>query len=232
MDETEFDRFADQYYELHTQYTKYSGEDPDFFFEYKIRDVATALPESLDKPINILDFGTGIGSSVPYLKKYFSVSELTGIDVSRRSLGIARPRFPGLAHYVVVSGETLPFRDAQFDLVFTSCVFHHIPHRAHLPIFREIHRVLKKDGDFFLFEHNPRNPLTVRTVKACPFDENAELIDAKPMSVRLREAGFVTTTLRYRLFFPGFLRQLRSLEKYMMWIPLGAQYYIHANRIV
>ena len=232
MDENEFDKFAEQYYETHAKHTKYSGEDPDFFFEYKIRDIAAALTKSLDTPIKILDFGAGIGSSVPYFKKYFSESELTSIDISGRSLGIARSRFPDLANFVIVKGEALPFHDAQFDLIFTACVFHHIPHRAHIPIFREICRVLREDGDFFLFEHNPRNPFTVKTVKECPFDENAVLIDAKPMSVRLREAGFLKTTLRYRLFFPGFLRKLRGLEKYMMWIPFGAQYYIKANRLI
>ena len=44
-------------------------------------------------------------------------------------------------------GSKLPFDDSQFDIVFTSMVFHHIEHRLHAGILSEIYRVLKKDGE-------------------------------------------------------------------------------------
>jgi hypothetical protein len=34
--------------------------------------------------------------------------------------------------------------------------------------------------------------------------------------------------VRYRVFFPRFLRALRNLERWMTWLPLGAQYYVLA----
>ena len=40
MEEKEFDKFADEYYNIHSRNIAASGESPDFFAEYKIKDVA------------------------------------------------------------------------------------------------------------------------------------------------------------------------------------------------
>jgi hypothetical protein len=82
----------------------------------------------------------------------------------------------------------------------------------------------------FVFEHNPLNPLTRHVVNSCEFDENAELIMAPTMRRRVREAGFGTAEVRYRIFFPHLLRALRPLEPLMTWLPLGAQYYVAARK--
>jgi hypothetical protein len=80
-----------------------------------------------------------------------------------------------------------------------------------------------------VFEHNPFNPLTVHAVDTCPFDEHACLIRAKVMRRRFADAGFAGHT-RYRIFFPHLLGFLRPLERFMTWLPLGAQYYIVASK--
>ena len=43
MDEVEFDKFADEYRDLHAANIKLSGEDPEYFAEYKVVDIATEL---------------------------------------------------------------------------------------------------------------------------------------------------------------------------------------------
>jgi hypothetical protein len=80
-----------------------------------------------------------------------------------------------------------------------------------------------------LFEHNPLNPLTRHAVNTCPFDENAVLIGAPTMRRRVHEAGFGNARVKYRIFFPHFLRTLRPLEPKLTWLPLGAQYYVVAR---
>jgi SAM-dependent methyltransferase len=232
MDAAEFDKFADEYAKLHGRSVAASGETPEFFAEYKVRDVRRhfdARP-ALRSPSRILDFGTGVGVSIPWFAKHFPDAALTGVDVSRRSLDVARGRFPGLAELVQFDGETLPFEAGRFDLVFAACVFHHIDHGRHLGLLREIARVLAPGGLFFVFEHNPHNPLTRHAVRACPFDDNAVLIGARSMRARMAEAGFGRTALRYRIFVPGFLRRLRPLEAALAWCPLGAQYGVRARR--
>jgi ubiquinone/menaquinone biosynthesis C-methylase UbiE len=229
MDVSEFDKFAHSYRDMHTKSIAASGENPEYFAEYKIKDVAREVQAAkLPADLKILDFGCGIGGSVPYFRQHLPGAELTGIDVSQKSLDIAEERFPGAATYLAFDGKILPFADRTFDVVFTACVFHHIPEEQHEPLLAEIRRVLKPNGQFFIFEHNPRNPLTLSAVNNCPFDENAVLIDASLMLKRIRAAGFGQMRPVYRIFFPRMLSGLRFLEPLLTWVPFGAQYYIRA----
>ena len=85
-------------------------------------------------------------------------------------------------------------------------------------------------GRLFVFEHNPLNPLTRHAVNTCAFDEHAKLVLAPAMRRRALEAGFPSATVRYRIFFPNALRRLRPLETKLAWLPLGAQYYVMAQK--
>lgn len=225
MGKPEFDLVAADYRAQHAASIRLSGESADFFAEYKIADVAGALDEIGVAPRDILDFGCGVGESLAHLQARFPNGRLRGVDVSGESVTVARNRSGMAALLSVYDGEHLPFADASFDLVFTACVFHHIPSADHQRVLKEIRRVLRPDGHFFLFEHNPWNPATRHAVANCPFDVNAILIAAPEMRRRLMHAGFPAVESRYRLFFPRLLRWLRPLERQLAWLPLGAQYY-------
>ena len=90
--------------------------------------------------------------------------------------------------------------------------------------------MLCSHGVVIVFEHNPINPLTLYTVKHCPFDENAQLIRASTLKQRIEDAGLVDLSVSYRVFFPDFLKPLRAIEKWMAWLPLGAQYYVTGGK--
>jgi ubiquinone/menaquinone biosynthesis C-methylase UbiE len=226
--EAEFDKFADEYEQEHAASIRLSGETPAFFAHYKINDVAAVLQRRGKKPLRILDFGAGVGNSLGPMREAFPDSEIVLLDPSSQSLDIARTRFPGKAHCQPFDGQTIPYGDNHFDLVFTACVFHHIPAEFHVGLLAEIGRVMKPGGSFFLFEHNPWNPLTLHAVRNCSFDENAVLINAGQMKSRMAQAGFFNTETVYRLFFPRFLAKLRPLERYLATVPMGAQYFVHA----
>lgn len=231
MDESEFDKFAEEYKTLYKGVIGITGEDTDFFAEYKIKDTKEISKTSkYQDNLSILDFGSGIGESVPFFLKYFPSSELTCIDVSQKSLDIGMSRFKDDANFVHFDGQRIPYEDSSFDLIFTACVFHHIPVQSHELLLSEIFRVLKPEGTFVVFEHNPYNFLTVRAVNACPFDENAVLIRANDFDRKLTRAGLVDRKLRYRIFFPRILKWLRPIEKYITWLPLGAQYYVAGKK--
>lgn len=233
MDEAEFDKFADEYYAMHAASISASGEGPEYFAEYKIIDIAREhglCSGTKNASLKILDFGAGNGGSVPYVHKHFPSGQLTCLDVSRRSLEIAEKRFPSLAHYVHFDGTHIPFPDEHFDIAYAACVFHHIDHAEHVSLLQELRRVIRPSGSLFVFEHNPYNPLTVRVVNSCPFDENAKLIQGANMKQRLIAAGFTDASIHYRIFFPHALRALRPLEKAIAWLPLGGQYYALANK--
>jgi SAM-dependent methyltransferase len=233
MDEAEFDKFAAEYRELHAANIKLSGEDPEYFAEYKIVDVAAEYGRAHDaRPAHpaVLDFGAGVGYSIPFFARHLPDARVTCLDVSQKSLDIGASKYSAQADFRHFDGARIPGDDERFDIALASCVFHHIRHAEHVGLLQEIRRVLKKDGLLFIFEHNPLNPLTRYAVNACEFDEHARLITAGSMRRRVRAAGFAGARTRYRIFFPRVLRRLRPLEPCLTWLPLGAQYYVVARK--
>ena len=231
MDEAEFDKFAAEYRDLHAANIRLSGEDPEYFAEYKIKDIAAELAAA-GSPADgrVLDFGAGVGYSVPFFRRHMPGAAVTCLDVSKRSLAIGAAKHSGEAEFVHFDGASIPYGADCFDVALASCVFHHIAHSEHTGLMREIRRVLKPGGTLFVFEHNPLNPLTRRAVNTCPFDENAVLIMAPALRARAAAAGFQAARIKYRIFFPALLRGLRGLERHLTWLPLGAQYYLCARK--
>jgi len=225
MKPSEFDRFADEYHSVHAQNIRLSGEDPSYFARYKALDASKIARHRLPEQ-RLLDFGTGVGNALPFLHEQFPACHLTGVDVSQRSLEVARARFADIAELLEFDGQHIPGADGSFGLALAACVFHHIDHSEHIAKLTEIRRVLAHGGWLLVYEHNPWNPLTRKAVRECPFDENAELMTAATLSRRARAAGFASVTVRYRVFFPAALAWLRPLERFLGWLPLGAQYCI------
>lgn len=224
----EFDLLADEYHDQHAANVAITGEGPEYFAEYKIADLAAFVQSKGLAAAQIFDFGSGIGNSVPYFRKYFERSALHCGDVSSRSIEIAQTRFPGQERYVLI-GKDIPLPSHSQDIVFSACVFHHIPHEEHQHWLSELRRVTKPGGLLAIYEHNPLNPLTVRAVNTCPLDVNAKLIRAGTMRQRALSSGWMDARVDYRLFFPSMLKSLRPMERYLGWLDLGAQYRMAAR---
>src|SRR5260370_31021412 len=105
MDAAEFDRFADEYEQVHAKNIGIAGERPEFFHEYKIKVLRRMGQERHVEVESILDFGSGIGNSAPFLRRYFPEARLVGADVSERSLEIAETRFPGVSTGLRIEGQ-------------------------------------------------------------------------------------------------------------------------------
>ena len=123
MDTAEFDRFADEYDQTHEKNIAVTGEKPEFFHEYKIKVLAQLAQDRSLRPNSILDFGSGIGNSTPFLRRYFPTASLAGAEVSQRSLDVAESRFSGLSTGLLIDGQRIPAKDNSFDIVFSACVF-------------------------------------------------------------------------------------------------------------
>lgn len=227
-----FDKFAQEYKSIHTANIKIFGESPEYFSEYKMRDLKRIVKENpnISESGHFLDFGSGAGWSVPSFRKHLPNARLTCVDVSKSCLEIGKLHHGSSAYFVCYDGVRIPFSDNTFEGEYVFCVFHHIPLNEQIQLLQELQRVLKPKGTIMLYEHNPLNPLTVQTVNNCPFDKNAVLIRAWTMRRRLESAGFVAPTINYRVFFPQALCGLRWMENWLKWLPLGAQYYISATK--
>ena len=107
--------------------------------------------------------------------------ELHGIDVSTRSVELARERHP-LVTYATFDGGALPYRSSRFDMIFSICVMHHVPPVSWRLFVQELHRALKPGGLALVFEHNPYNPATQYVVRTCDLDKDAVLL--RPATLR------------------------------------------------
>ncbi|MEI6641484.1 MAG: class I SAM-dependent methyltransferase [Novosphingobium sp.] len=222
----EFDEVAQDYRAQHAHSTGVSVEALDYFASYKIEYVQQLWRERGRRPRVIMDFGSGIGNALAPMHEAFPEAEIIALDVSRASLDLvdaqAIPRVRTLAY----DGLKIPLPEASLDCVFIACVFHHIPAEHHVALLKELRRVLRPDGMLVLFEHNPLNPMTRLAVARCEFDRDAVLIGAAEMRRRLQAGGFIRTERRFCLFFPPVLALLRPLERFLGWLPLGAQYHL------
>jgi SAM-dependent methyltransferase len=227
--QAEFDLLADEYHELHRANIAVTGEGPEYFSEYKVADLADLVRRRRTSAARIVDFGSGIGNSVPFFRKYFGDSILNCADVSSRSIEVARSRFPGSERYLQVREGRIPLLAENNDLVFSACVFHHIPHEEHEHWLGELRRLTRPGGLLAIYEHNPLNPLTVHAVRTCPLDVNARLVGARALRQRALRAGYKDVRIDYKVFFPSMLRMLRPLEPRLGWLGLGAQYRLTAT---
>ena len=227
MGKAEFDRHAASYRAVHAANIAVTGEAPEYFAEYKMRDFA-ALAMSLGAPPtgHYLDFGCGVGNSIAPFRAHLPGATLLAADVSAESLSKVVETRGNAVQTVLTDGTRLPLADGVLDGAFACCVFHHIPHDHHPAALTELRRVLKPGAPLMVYEHNPLNPLTVRAVNTCPLDENAVLIRGWHMRAQFQAAGFQSARLDYRVFFPSALSGLRGLEDRLRWLPLGAQYFV------
>ncbi|SMX43783.1 class I SAM-dependent methyltransferase [Actibacterium lipolyticum] len=229
MPQAEFDSYVADYEQQHRESIKLTGEDPDYFALYKIKELKRLVDQwSLDAP-QILDFGSGMGNSLPGFRSCFPDTSVVSADVSAESLGAARKLHGGDEPQLLIEDGRIPAQDNSFDLTFTACVFHHIPEEEHVEWLQEMRRVTRTGGRMVIFEHNPLNPLTLDAVRRCPFDVNAVLIRAGEMRKRMAKAGWVAPKTNYHLFFPRALAKLRPLEAKLRWCAMGGQYSCYAT---
>ncbi|HMJ46110.1 MAG TPA: class I SAM-dependent methyltransferase [Ferruginibacter sp.] len=226
----DFDKHAQGYREVHTRNIRLSGADSYYFAEMKVR-----LLKRFEKntPLKVLDVGCGDGATELYFQKYFPSWQLTGIDVSGKSIEEAKKKNITTAVFELYNGTNINAPDDEFDIVFMAGVLHHIDFSLHDNILKEVWRVLKKHGRFYLFEHNPINPFTRYLVNTCEFDKDARLLENTYTSSLLRSRQFRVIKKEFIIFFPrkGLLSGLLFLEKYLHWLPLGGQYFFVSEKV-
>jgi ubiquinone/menaquinone biosynthesis C-methylase UbiE len=112
------------------------------------------------KGLTILDFGCGTGCSTEVFSE--AGATVVGVDPSQKSLDVAIQRIKDLnlseqaaffqIPYFTSSGETLAFKDASFDMVTLIGVLEHMKPAERIQCVREINRLLKENGEIFIFD--------------------------------------------------------------------------------
>jgi trans-aconitate methyltransferase len=202
------------------------GHDIAYYASHK---VAIIEREARVHPRRIIEYGCGTGRNLKFLRKAFPEAEVCGCDVSEKSIESAAKANPDCR--VFVSSEMDAVTDAGgFDLAFVANVFHHITPGERECATRELLGLVAPGGEIFVFEHNPFNPLTRRVVATCAFDEDAVLLKPGEMANLLAGADVDVLATRFTLFFPASLRLFAGVERFVGRLPLGGQYYVHAQK--
>jgi len=166
------------------------------------------------KPARVLDVGCGAG----FLTNELAAAgfEATGVDLSPRSLELARKRdATGRARYKEGDLTRLPFPDGGFDAVCAMDVLEHV--EALDAAIAEVARVLAPGGRFFYYTFN-RNWLSwllavqgVRWIANAPANVHVYRLLIKPAELRAACAAHALETEAQEGFRPAFDRAFLRL---------------------
>ena len=151
---------------------KQSGEDYFNFQRFQGQLIIARIKEymNLDKPISILDVGSGIGG---YVYELAQMEDAYVVSLDKNPLPIALQRYQQISRktkkgklhtflkknakivlnsnkIAVIEGDITqsPLRDDVFDIIIASGVIEHVKDQDKM--IKECHRMLKKDGLFYL----------------------------------------------------------------------------------
>jgi SAM-dependent methyltransferase len=175
----------------------------------------------------VLEYGCGAGSAAFELAA--RGADVVGIDISPVAIELATKAAEqrGLpnATFVAMNAEALDFDDDSFDLVCGSGVLHHLDLAN---AYREISRVLRRDGRAVFFEPMGHNPLINlyrrRTPSMRTEDEHPLLIDDLRAAERHFEkvtcefftlAGLAATPFRRTSIGPRLERALGRVDQWL-----------------
>lgn len=107
------------------------------------------------KDLTLLDVGSSTGIMDSILSKYFK--KVIGVDIDKSAVAYAKKKFKkNNLLFKVADAMQLNFPDKSFDVVICAHVYEHVPNTNKL--FKEIYRVLRKDGICYLAAQNKLFP--------------------------------------------------------------------------
>lgn len=113
-----------------------------------IEPLKKRLPQSSGKNLKFLEIGAGTGRATKFIKLAFPDAKIVALDLSELYLKQAAQvlkKFKNLS-FLQGDGAQLPFKDQEFDLVYSVFLFHELPRETRLQVLEESVRVLKPGG--------------------------------------------------------------------------------------
>lgn len=92
---------------------------------------------------SVLEIGCSTGPNLAWIAGVVPSPRIAGVDISERALRDLRRGIPGV-RAILAQARRLPFRDAQFDLVFTAGVLIHQPERMLDAVMDEVVRCARR----------------------------------------------------------------------------------------
>jgi ubiquinone/menaquinone biosynthesis C-methylase UbiE len=146
------------------KFNSWSGTYEDSWFQYLYFDrVHKGVLRSVNvksAPGDIVDVGCGTGRLLRKIRERWPSARLIGVDPAEGMVKKARQMMPD-SSFMICPAESIPLPDTSVDLVFSTTSFHHWSDQ--LQGIREIRRILRPGGQFFLADMAPL-PFFLRSV--------------------------------------------------------------------
>ena len=188
------------------------------FDQFHVRglEATKEMAESLELTSGqkILDVGCGLGGPARYLAALYDV-HITGVDIT--------PDFVEISDYLSIragladkltfqqgDATELPFKDEEFDIAYTQHVAMNIENK--LKLYQEVHRVLKKSGQFAIYDAIKGNDQPVIYPTPWAREEAISfLATEQEMSEMLSNASFKTISFTDKTdIAKGWFQELRQ----------------------
>jgi ubiquinone/menaquinone biosynthesis C-methylase UbiE len=115
--------------------------------ERTVKSIISDLKIHNTEKYKVLDIGSGFGSLVLVLSKYFN--SVCGVEIEEDRVEWTKKRTP-TAEVICASATQLPWSDGEFDLIMSTDVFEHITYEQQQMVASEMMRVLKLGGQAYL----------------------------------------------------------------------------------
>jgi SAM-dependent methyltransferase/putative flippase GtrA len=201
--------------------------DLSVFAEYKVKILSRIIDPSVTH--SILEFGCGTGRNIPFLREFFPNAKIYGSDVSQKSLQIAQERSINDTTFFKIDTPSQLKQLDGVDCIFITNVFHHIPFDEHDIWIEGLYKIIRNGGKLIMFEHNPLNPIVYYKC----YNEfhgiekwGEQMLHSRYTKKMFKKALFKNSYLHYTLFFLKRSSLVDNIEKYLRFVPFGAQYYI------
>jgi ubiquinone/menaquinone biosynthesis C-methylase UbiE len=152
-----YDQFISRFYDIGLKI----GLTP--FGEKILRmSVFNTISPYIKRRDRILDLCCGTGTLTVLLAElFYDDCSIIGVDLSQGQIAQAQKKdiYPNLK-FIVMDANNLQFNNESFDKIIISAALHEMDKKQRLNVLSEVHRVLKKDGRFLIFEHHePSKPI-------------------------------------------------------------------------
>jgi ubiquinone/menaquinone biosynthesis C-methylase UbiE len=173
-------------------YDNWAGTYDHSFWPVWLDRWVDAFAQDVPEGSSVVDIGCGTGNALLHLSKT-NPSLLAGIDISPRSIAVARAKLSGLS-VDLRAGDAesdLPWPDETFDVAVMNAAIHHFPEPEN--VLRQALRVLKPKGRLIIadpFFFLPFLQIVNLLLKIYPLNGDLRFFSQKGLRNLVQRCGF------------------------------------------
>lgn len=166
------------------------------------------LPQTGQKPLEILDFGCGCGRTMRFLQNLPQV-RVHGTDINEALVSWCQDNLPAVNTTLNGSQASLAAATGAFDFIYSLSIFTHLPEQVMKDWLVELARVTADDGIVLLTTHG--YPAIDTICGSVPHQQMFQMSAAEATELR---AGFEQAGFVYQRYSPDVIDQANAGDDY------------------